>query len=88
MTSTIQVVVGDLFQVKSSLLVVPVNTVGAMGRGVALTARELHPDLYYHYKKLCRQKKFNLNSIAIYQPRGARYKVAMVPTKGFWGDKS
>jgi O-acetyl-ADP-ribose deacetylase (regulator of RNase III) len=44
---------GDLFKSHAQVIVIPVNCVGAMGRGLALQIREKSPKLYRDYRKLC-----------------------------------
>ena len=49
----IRVLVGDIFESKAQTLVNTVNTVGVMGKGVALAFKEHFPDMYEDYRKRC-----------------------------------
>jgi len=44
---------GDIFESDAQVIVCPVNCVGAMGRGLALTFRERIPGLYEQFRDLC-----------------------------------
>lgn len=79
---------GDLLESKASALVCPVNAVGAMGKGLALTFKEKHPDFYYRYKQQCRYRKFHENTLMVFQPSKAPYRIVALPTKVHWGDPS
>lgn len=44
---------GNLFEDNANALVIPVNCVGVMGKGVALECKNRHPRVYKHYRTLC-----------------------------------
>ncbi len=44
---------GDIFSLEADLIAVTVNTVGAMGKGIALTARERWPSVNRRYRAIC-----------------------------------
>lgn len=48
------VIGGDIFNASETLKVVTINTVGAMGRGIALDCKLRYPDIYREYRKLCK----------------------------------
>lgn len=73
---------------ESRYLVCPVNTIGVMGAGLAKEFRDLHPDLYYHYRHACRFKEFTHRTLMCYIPDTADYSVIMAPTKRHWKDPS
>lgn len=85
---SVQVLSGSMFDSDAPVLVCPVNTVGAMGAGLALEFKERHPDVYYHYKRACRSKTLSKNSLQLIKADGAPYKVLMVPTKEHWKNDS
>lgn len=84
----IREVTGDIFESQAQLLVCPVNRLGAMGAGLALEFKNRHPDLYYHYRKLLRQRRWGEDQIFIYRPEKAPYGVVMFATKHDWRDDS
>lgn len=44
---------GDMFNSPAKILVNTVNTVGVMGKGVALEFKNRYPEMFYRYKQLC-----------------------------------
>jgi len=44
---------GNLLQSPAQVLVNTVNTVGVMGRGIALEFKRLFPEMYRQYRELC-----------------------------------
>src|SRR5437899_878663 len=56
----VEVKVGDLFESKAQTLVNTVNTVGVMGKGVALEFRKRFPDMYEDYVERCKRKLVRL----------------------------
>lgn len=53
----IQYVRGNLLESKAEALVNTVNTVGVMGKGIALQFREAFHENYRIYRNACRNKK-------------------------------
>ena len=51
----INLIQGDLFTVKSGILVHGCNCVGAFGAGVALIVRNIYPHVHEEYVALCKQ---------------------------------
>ncbi len=79
MTTTIKPC--NLFESQNRTFVCTVNVVGAMGKGIALEFRNRYPDLYYQYKKLCRQKKFKPHSLFKMVSRFGNQHVICLVTK-------
>lgn len=78
-----------LFDVaKADTLVVTVNLIGAMGRGVADELRIRHPDAFYWYAKLCREKKFKRGNLVLLKLEDNPRYVILFPTKIHFKDKS
>ena len=44
---------GDLFNSPAQVLVNTVNTVGVMGKGIALEFKKRYPEMFKQYKKMC-----------------------------------
>ena len=57
---SVEVVVGDLFESDAQTLTNAVNTVGVMGKGIALGFRRKFPDMYNDYVSRCRNGKVKL----------------------------
>lgn len=79
---------GDIFESKAGVLLCPVNCIGPMGKGLAQTFRDKHPDFYYRYRQQCRHRKFHKDTLLLFQPHGAPYRVLAAPTKVHWQDPS
>jgi len=77
---------GDLLSAPAQALVNTVNTVGVMGKGVALQFRNAFPDNYQTYIAACKQGKVQIGKILVHD-RGnfaqPRY-ILNFPTKKHW----
>ncbi|MEQ8674638.1 MAG: macro domain-containing protein [Aggregatilineales bacterium] len=79
-------VVGDLFQSPAKVLVNTVNTVGVMGKGIALQFKRLYPEMFKQYQQLCEQNMFEMGQLWIYKT--PHKWVLNFPTKNHWRHKS
>ena len=77
---------GDLFQSPAQVLVNTVNTVGVMGKGVALQFKRHFPDMYEKYRELCEKGDFNVGSLWLY--KSPNKWVLNFPTKRHWRQPS
>lgn len=73
---------GNLFHSPAQVLVNTVNTVGVMGKGVALEFRRLFPEMYNQYRDLCERGAFRVGQLWLY--RSPRKWVLNFPTKQHW----
>lgn len=80
----LEIVKEDLFSVPADTVVVTINLKGAMGAGVAKTARDTVPGLYTHYKKV--YPNVEPGQFIYYQHEEKQY--LLVPTKIDWRDPS
>lgn len=74
---------GDLFQCGMQTIVCTINTVGAMGKGIALEFKKRVPGLYDYYQWIYRDKEPNYPSalrVEVYTVDAVR-KVLLLPTK-------
>ena len=55
----IKIISGDLFQTNSNAITIPVNTVGVMGKGLALEFKKRHMMAFIDYVKRCKGKEIN-----------------------------
>ena len=67
-----------------AFLVNPVNTVGVMGKGLALQFKKEKPDHYTKYKSLCTDGHIKLGEVWVDEEN----KIIAFPTKGDWRAKS
>ncbi len=56
----IKYIVGNLFESQAEALVNTVNTVGIMGKGIALQFKKLFPSNHKIYKELCDKGDFEI----------------------------
>jgi O-acetyl-ADP-ribose deacetylase (regulator of RNase III) len=77
---------GNLFNSPAQILVNTVNTVGVMGKGVALEFKRLFPDMYKQYRLLCEQGRFEIGMLWLY--KSPNKWVLNFPTKKHWRNPS
>lgn len=75
----------DMWGVPVSVRVIPVNTVGVMGAGLAKQAAERVPGLLEAYKAEC-AKGFNIGELFLFTPEDEDCMYVCFPTKGDWKD--
>ena len=78
---------GDLLKSKMQTLVIPVNTVGAMGAGLAYPIKMRHPSLFLDYGKFCREGKFKIDTFLLKRISPTK-KILLFPTKKHWQNPS
>jgi ssDNA thymidine ADP-ribosyltransferase, DarT len=66
-TSTLALVVGDMFFSRMQTLTVSVNTVGVMGKGLASRAKYQFPDVYVRYQDVCRRRQLRMGIPYLYK---------------------
>lgn len=71
---------------KHGTKVITTNTVGAMGRGIALSFKKLHYDAYRKYRQLCKEGRYTEHSLVTINRKGNSY--LLFPTKRHFKDKS
>ncbi len=81
-----QYVEGNLFETPAQTLVNTVNTVGAMGKGIAKEFKRLFPEMFVEYQKHCESKDLRVGSLWLYQTRNKW--VLNFPTKTHWRQPS
>lgn len=72
----------SLFSSPARVLVNTVNTVGVMGKGVALEFKKRYPDMYERYRQLCERDELEVGQLWLY--RGPDRWVLNFPTKTTW----
>ncbi len=76
----------NLFKSPAQTLVNTVNTVGVMGKGIALTFKQLYPEMYQQYRTLCQTDQLEIGKLHIY--RTPNKIVVNFPTKNHWRSPS
>lgn len=88
----IEIATGNLLRAPAEALVNTVNTVGVMGKGIALQFRDVYADMYRRYVEDCQAGRVRLGKMHVFD-RGAlvedgpRY-IINFPTKGHWKARS
>jgi O-acetyl-ADP-ribose deacetylase (regulator of RNase III) len=87
----IKITKGNLLKARTEALVNTVNTVGVMGKGVALQFRRAYPEMYRAYQKACEAKDVQLGQVQVFDlgglAGGPRWLINF-PTKGHWKARS
>lgn len=81
---------GNIFEADAEALVNTVNTVGVMGKGVALQFRRAFPDNYKAYVKACKQEEVRVGKMFVFDRNtfeNPRY-IINFPTKKHWRGRS
>lgn len=79
--------IGNIFESSAEALVNTVNTVGVMGKGLALQFKEAYPDNYAIYKKACKEGKLHTGEMLVTETfllDGTRRIIINFPTKSDW----
>jgi O-acetyl-ADP-ribose deacetylase (regulator of RNase III)/uncharacterized protein YwgA len=79
----ITVLIGDLFESDAQTLVNTVNTVGVMGKGVALEFKRRFPEMYADYLARCKRGEVKLGQPYLFASLVNQW-VLNFPTKGHW----
>lgn len=80
---------GNLLTAKAEALVNTVNTVGVMGKGIALMFKEQFPENMVNYKNACRLKLINTGKIFVTEQSMAEPRwIINFPTKQHWKNPS
>lgn len=77
---------GDLLKADVDALVNTVNTVGVMGKGIALQFRRAYPEMFDSYARACREGKVQVGQMHIWPTGtmdGPRF-IVNFPTKKHW----
>jgi O-acetyl-ADP-ribose deacetylase (regulator of RNase III) len=77
---------GNLLQSPAQVFVNTVNTVGVMGRGIALDFKRLYPEMYEEYRDLCEKGELRIGTLWLY--KSANKWVLNFPTKQHWRQPS
>lgn len=85
--SNVTVLIGDLFASQAQTLTNAVNTVGVMGKGIALECKRRYPDMFADYVRRCDQGEVQLGVPYLYR-RPTTPWILNFPTKGQWRSPS
>ncbi|MBD5261396.1 MAG: macro domain-containing protein [Bacteroides sp.] len=83
----IHYITGNLFDSKADALVNTVNTVGVMGKGIALQFKEAFPENYRIYRQVCKDKKLDVGEMLVTEESSNTFghkTIINFPTKRHW----
>ena len=81
---------GNLLQSKAEALVNTVNTVGVMGKGLALQFKKAFPDNFHAFENACKEGVVQPGRVFVFEPNqlsGPKY-IINFPTKRHWRDRA
>ena len=79
----------DILSSSLQTLTVPVNTIGAMGRGLALDFRNKYEGLYEAYRRACQEEVFKRKGLFVFDTGNELgQKILCFPTKEHWRFRS
>lgn len=82
----IEYIEGDIFESPAQVIVNTVNTVGVMGKGIALSFKKRYPEMFARYKSVCEQGLLRTGKLMLFYE--ADYWVLLFPTKENWRQPS
>ena len=82
----IEYIVGDIFDSPAQVIVNTVNTVGVMGKGLALSFKHRYPEMFNAYRKVCENNQLEVGKLMLYY--APDHWVLLFPTKENWRNPS
>ena len=82
----IEYIEGDIFDSPAQVIVNTVNTVGVMGKGLALSFKKRYPGMFESYKKVCEKHQLTIGKLMLHQE--ADHWILLFPTKENWRNPS
>src|SRR5688572_26562315 len=73
---------GNLFESPAKVLVNTVNTVGVMGKGIALSFKQIYPEMFQRYVQLCESGQLDIGKLWLYKT--PHKWILNFPTKKNW----
>lgn len=86
--NNITVLIGDLFESHAQTLTNTINTVGVMGKGIALQFKKRFPNMYKDYLHRCDQKSVKIGEPYLFKDSLFDKWVLNFPTKEHWRSPS
>lgn len=77
---------GDMFKTDCQTIAIPVNLVGAMGKGLALYCKRRWPEVDVQYRHHCKKKLFREKLLVV--PIVGDKQILLFPTKNHWKEDS
>lgn len=80
----IEITSKNIFDTDKDMIVCPVNCLGVMGKGLALQFKKAFPDMFEHYRQICKQDLLAIGKLLIWNGEGVTKDVLCFPTKHYW----
>ena len=77
---------GDIFNSPAQVLVNTVNTVGVMGKGIALSFKKKYPEMFTTYRKACDKHQLIIGKLMLWY--GPDHWILNFPAKEHWRNPS
>lgn len=77
---------GNIFDSPAQVIVNTVNTVGVMGKGLALEFKNRYPEMFADYRTACEKRQFTMGKLMLW--RAPDHWILMFPTKENWRNPS
>lgn len=78
---------GDILHTCHQTVVCPVNTVGVMGKGLALAMSKLYRGLLFNYRKACMKGELDIGKVWVHHHNDYQ-QILCFPSKKHWRDPS
>ena len=82
----IEYIEGDIFESPAQVIVNTVNTVGVMGKGLALSFKQRYPRMFEQYKMMCEKHLLTIGKLMLVYE--ADHWLLLFPTKENWRNPS
>ncbi|WP_338759666.1 macro domain-containing protein [Bernardetia sp. ABR2-2B] len=81
---------GNILESSTEVIINPVNTVGVMGKGLALAFKKEFPHNYKIYKEACKNKTIDIGKLLLVDESNLERKKFIInfPTKKHWRNPS
>ena len=77
---------GNIFRCNADIYVNPVNCVGVMGAGLALSFKNKFPDMFFDYQLKCLKKQLTIGNPYVWS--NGKISIVNFPTKNHWKNPS
>lgn len=82
----IEYIEGNIFNSPAQVIVNTVNTIGVMGKGIALSFKKRYPGMFEVYKKACDKHQLTIGKLMLYY--APDHWILLFPTKENWRNPS
>lgn len=82
----IEYINGNIFESPAQVIVNTVNTVGVMGKGIALAFKQQYPDMFVAYRKMCEKHLLSIGKLMLWN--APDHMILLFPTKENWRNPS